>query len=133
MESHALTERLPSLGSARTLLGERPRLSLALPLACVLVGAWLVLAPRSPDLAAQTYRATLFEHFGFTLWDDNWYAGHHLPGYSLLFPWLALLLGIKLVGAIAVLLSTFAFERIALTVYGPRARWGAACMNSDGR
>lgn len=119
--------RLSPLGPARALLGER-RIPLALPLACVLVGAWLVLAPRSPDLAAQTYRATLFESSGFTLWDDNWYAGHHLPGYSLVFPWLALLFGMRLVGALAVLVSTFAFERVALTVYGPRARWGAACF-----
>jgi hypothetical protein len=102
--------------------------SLAVPLACVLVGAWLVLAPRSPDLAAQTYRATLFESSGFTVWDNNWYGGHHLPGYSLVFPWLALLFGIKLVGAIAVLVSAFAFERIAFAVYGPRARWGAMCF-----
>lgn len=127
MESQAFTERLISLVPTRVLSEER-RFSLALPLACVLVGAWLVLAPRSPDLAAQTYRATIFEHFGFTVWDDNWYAGHHLPGYSLVFPWLALLLGIRLVGALAVLVSTFAFERIALAVYGPRARWGAACF-----
>jgi hypothetical protein len=123
-----LTARAPSpLGPARTLFASS-RIPLALPLACVLVGAWLVLAPRSPDLAAQTYRATLFERSWFTLWDDNWYAGHHLPGYSLVFPWLALALGIRLVGAFAVLVSTFAFERIALTVYGPRARWGAACF-----
>ncbi len=128
MESEALTALKPSsLESVRTQLSGR-RLPLALPLACVLVGAWLMLAPRSPDLAAQTYRATLFAHSGFTVWDDNWYAGHHLPGYSLVFPWLALLLGIRLVGVLAVLTSTFAFERIALTVYGPRARWGAACF-----
>jgi hypothetical protein len=94
----------------------------------VLVGAWLALDPRSPDLAAQVYRATLFERYGFTLWDDNWYAGHHLPGYSLVFPWVALVLGIRLVGALAVLVSTVAFERIATTVYGPNARWGAACF-----
>jgi hypothetical protein len=109
------------------LLGER-RLSPALPVACVLIGAWLLLAPRSPDLAAQTYRATLFEHEGFSLWDNNWYAGHHLPGYSLVFPWLALLVGIRVAGAIAVLVSTFAFERVALAVYGPSSRWGAACF-----
>jgi hypothetical protein len=96
--------------------------------AIALVGSWLILAPRSPDFAAQTYRASLFESSGFTVWDNNWYAGHHLPGYSLVFPWLALLLGIRLAGALAVLVSTFAFERIALTVYGPRARWGAACF-----
>jgi hypothetical protein len=127
VESEAPTGRLSPLEPARTGLAER-RLSLALPVACVLVGAWLLLAPRSPDLAAQTYRATLFEGSGFTLWDDNWYGGHHLPGYSLLFPWLALLAGIRLVGALAVLVSTFAFERIALAVYGPRARWGAVCF-----
>jgi hypothetical protein len=126
VESQSLAGR-QSFGPTRTGLAER-RLSLALPVACVLVGAWLVLAPRSPDLAAQTYRATLFESSGFTLWDNNWYAGHHLPGYSLLFPWLALLVGIRLVGAVAVIVSTFAFERIALTVYGPRARWGAVCF-----
>lgn len=128
MESQALPgRRLPQLRPARTLPARR-RFSLALPTACVLVGAWLVLAPRSPDLAAQTYRASLFESEGFSLWDNNWYAGHHLPGYSLLFPWLALLLGVRLVGALAVLLSTLAFERIALAVYGPRTRWGAACF-----
>jgi hypothetical protein len=128
VESQASTAPAPSrLGPARTLFANN-RISLALPLACVLAGAWLVLAPSSPDLAAQTYRATLFEHSGFTLWDDNWYAGHHLPGYSLVFPWLALVLGIRLVGALAVLLSTFAFERIAVIVYGPHTRWGAACF-----
>jgi hypothetical protein len=128
VESEVLTESLTPLGTPRTRLGELGMKSLALPTACVLVGAWLVLAPRSPDLAAQTYRATLFESSGFTLWDNNWYGGHHLPGYSLVFPWLALLVGIRLVGALAVLLSTFAFERIALEVYGPRARWGAVCF-----
>ena len=115
------------LGSSRRSLAD-VRISLAMVTAIVLVGSWLLLAPRSPDFAAQTYRATLFEHFGFTVWDNNWYAGHHLPGYSLVFPWLALLLGIRLAGALAVLVSTFAFERIALGVYGPRARWGAACF-----
>jgi hypothetical protein len=119
---------MATLGGARTRFAERGRISLALPTACVLVGAWLVLAPRSPDLAAQAYRATLFESSGFSVWDNNWYAGHHLPGYSLVFPWLALLIGMRLVGAIAVLVSTFAFERITRTVYGPSARWGAACF-----
>jgi hypothetical protein len=105
---------------------ERGRFSLALPIACVLVGAWLLLAPRTPDLAAQVYRTSLFEGSGFSVWDDNWYGGHHMPGYSLLFPWLAMLMGMRLVGALAVLVSTFAFERIALACYGPRARFGAA-------
>ncbi len=117
----------PRLGSSRRSFAD-VRISLAMVTAIVLVGSWLLLAPRSPDFAAQTYRATLFERSGFTVWDNNWYGGHHLPGYSLVFPWLALLLGIRLAGALAVLVSTFAFERIALGVYGPRARWGAACF-----
>jgi hypothetical protein len=128
VQSTASTGRKPSsLGSVRALLADTS-FSPALPFACVLIAAWLVLAPRSPDLAAQTYRASLFESSGFSVWDTNWYGGHHLPGYSLVFPWLALIFGIKLVGALAVLMSTFAFERIAFAVYGPRARWGAVCF-----
>jgi hypothetical protein len=117
----------PALAREGALPGVRG-LSPALVTAAVLVGAWLLLAPRSPDLAAQTYRATLFERFGFTLWDNNWYAGHHLPGYSLVFGWVALIFGMRLVGALAVLASTLAFERIVLAVYGPPARWGAVCF-----
>jgi hypothetical protein len=127
MESSAVIERPAPLGPSRALLSGR-HFSLALPTACVLVGVWLLLAPRSPDLAAQAYRASLFESSGFTVWDNNWYAGHHMPGYSLVFPWLAWLVGMRLVGALAVLASTFAFERAALAVYGPRARWGALCF-----
>lgn len=127
VDSQALAGRQPRPGSARTWFAST-RVSLALPTAIVLVGVWLVLAPRSPDLAAQAYRASLFESSGFTVWDNNWYGGHHLPGYSLVFPWAAWLVGMRLVGALAVLVSTFAFERIALTVYGPRARWGALCF-----
>ncbi len=92
------------------------------------MGVWLLLAPRSPDLAAQAYRASLFESSGLTVWDNNWYGGHHLPGYSLVFPWAALLAGMRIVGALAVLLSTFAFERIVLTVFGSAARLGAVCF-----
>ncbi|HEY2630793.1 MAG TPA: hypothetical protein VGI26_00265 [Solirubrobacteraceae bacterium] len=127
MQSQVLTSRPSRLPAIRTV--SLPKLlSPAFLLACVLVGAWLILNPRSPDLAAQVYRASLFERYGFTLWDNNWYGGHHLPGYSLVFPWVALVLGIRVVGAFAVLVSTAAFERIATTVYGPRARWGAVCF-----
>jgi hypothetical protein len=127
VESHALSER-PSLLARSRELSLTSCLSPALLVALVLVVAWLLVDPRSPDLAAQSYRETLFQRYGFTLWDEHWYAGHHLPGYSLLFPWLALALGMRVVGALAVLVSTLAFERIATSVYGPRARWGAACF-----
>ncbi|HEX5308911.1 MAG TPA: hypothetical protein VFW38_07505 [Solirubrobacteraceae bacterium] len=127
MEANAVSERPAALARERA----SPLafwLTPALLLACVLVGSWLLVDPRSPDLAAQSYRETLFARYGFTLWDNYWYAGHHLPGYSLVFPWLALALGMRVVGALAVIVSTVAFERIATSVYGPRARWGAVCF-----
>lgn len=100
----------------------------ALLLAAGIGVVWLLVAPNSPDLAAQAYRTRLFGEVGFAVWDDNWYAGHHLPGYSLVYPWAALLVGMRLVGVLALLASTWAFERIALAVYGGRARWAAACF-----
>ena len=42
--------------------------------------------PPTPDLAAQVYRADLFHRIGFAVWDASWYGGHHMPGYSLIFP-----------------------------------------------
>ena len=67
----------------------------------------------------------LFEEVGFAVWDGRWYAGHQIPGYSLLFPPLAALVGVRAVGALAVLASATAFERIATAAYGRGARWGA--------
>jgi hypothetical protein len=127
VESEILLERLPSLAQApsRAIVRSIPA---GLLLAVALVLAWLLVAPSSPDLAAQAYRTRLFEEVGFTLWDNNWYGGHHLPGYSLLYPWAALLLGMRLVGGLAVLASVWAFERVALNVYGARARWAAPCF-----
>ncbi len=98
----------------------------ALPLAAALLALWLIIDPRTPDLAAQVYRVGLFDHLGFAVWDEHWYAGHHLPGYSLLVPPLASLLGLRLMAILAVLTSAVLFERVALSVYGPSARWGAA-------
>jgi hypothetical protein len=99
---------------------------LALPVAGVLLALWLIADPRTPDLAAQVYRVGLFEHLGFAVWDEHWYAGHYLPGYSLLFPPLAALLGLRLMAVLSVLASCVLFERLALRAYGPAARWGVA-------
>jgi hypothetical protein len=99
---------------------------LATGTAAALVAIWLLVDPRTPDLAAQVYRVGLFEHIGFAVWDEHWYAGHALPGYSLLFPPLASLLGLRVVAALSILASAALFERLILDVYGPAARWGAA-------
>ena len=95
-------------------------------LAAALVGVWLLVDPRTPDLAVQVYRAELYRRLGFVVWDEHWYAGHDMPGYSLLFPPLGALLGVRLVGALSVLASSVLFERLAYARYGAGARWGAA-------
>jgi hypothetical protein len=93
--------------------------------AAVGVGVWLLVDPRTPDLAAQVYRANLFSEAGLIVWDSRWYAGHPIPGYSLVFPPLGALLGVRTVGALAVLASAALFERIALAAHGGAARWAA--------
>jgi hypothetical protein len=97
-------------------------------LTLALIAAWLVLDPRTPDLAAQVYRVQLYRQLGFSVWDEHWYGGHSLPAYSLLYPPLAALLGVRTVGALSVLASSLLFARLARTVYGQAARWGAACF-----
>jgi hypothetical protein len=91
----------------------------------LLIAVWLLVDPRTPDLAAQVYRVNLFRTQGFLLWDENWYAGHYIPGYSLLYPPLASLLGMRLLGALCVMASTLLFARAASAVYGLPARWAA--------
>jgi len=86
---------------------------------------WMLVAPRTPDLAAAAYRLNLFKHLGFAVYDEHWYGGHELPGYSALFPPLAWLLGLRAVGALSVLVSTLCFERLAVASYGRSARWAA--------
>lgn len=87
----------------------------------VLAGLWLLLAPPTPDLAAQVYRSDLFGRIGFSVWDLSWYGGHHMPGYSLLFPPLGALLGPRIVGALAAILSVILFERLIKPYFSPRA------------
>jgi hypothetical protein len=94
--------------------------------ASCLLALWLIVYPRTPDLAAQVYRVGLFRALGFAVWDEHWYAGHHLPGYSLLLPPLGSLLGLRLVGALSVFGSVTCFERLAQGTYGRAARWGTA-------
>jgi hypothetical protein len=94
-------------------------------IAALLLAVWVIADPHTPDLAAQVYRVDLFNRLGFAVYDEHWYAGHHLPGYSLLLGPLASLLGLRLVAVLAALASAALFERLARDVYGPSARWGA--------
>jgi hypothetical protein len=93
--------------------------------AAALALAYLAWEPPSLDLAAADYRAWLFGHGGFAIWDLRWYGGHHLPGYSVLTPPLGWWLGTRLLGALAAVASALLFERLAHARYGGRARLGA--------
>jgi len=103
----------------------RTQVLVGLPVAAALVAAWLIVYPHSPDLAAQVYRVGLFRQLGFAVWDEHWYAGHEMLGYSLLFPPLGALLGVRVVGAASVLASAVLFERLTAAVYGRPSRWAA--------
>lgn len=94
-------------------------------LAAALAAVYLLWQPASLDLAAAEYRAWLFDHAGFAIWDAHWYGGHHLPGYSVLFPPLAGWLGPRLAGALAVVAAAWLFERLAWDRYGEHAWLGA--------
>lgn len=112
----------------------RPRLQLGLrdpSTSAVLLGGllavlWALHTPDTADLAAQTYRADLFAAHGFLLWDNNWYGGHYLPGYSLLYPPLAAVLGLQRLGILLVPLAAFAFAEILRAVDARARRWSAA-------
>jgi hypothetical protein len=86
-----------------------PTWAIAAGLTAVLGLAYVVIAPLSTDLAAAAYRSDLFSRAGFTLWDNSWYGGHHLPAYSVLAPALGAWLGPQPLAALATLAATVLF------------------------
>lgn len=99
-----------------SVLGRPPvvALAVAIPLAVV----YLAVGPPSGDLAAATYRSDLFARVGLTLWDNGWYGGHYLPGYSLLAPALGALAGNRLLLALCTIAAAGLFGLIAQRVFG---------------
>jgi hypothetical protein len=84
--------------------------ALGCALACLI---YLIAQPATADMAAHSYRAWLFEQQGLTVWNAQWYGGHHVLGYSLLFAPFAMVLGPALVGVAAALVATALFPRLA--------------------
>ncbi len=86
----------------------------------------MIFQPRSPDLAAHIFRADLFGREGFTLWNGQWYGGHHTPAYSILSPPLVWALGPQVTGGLAAIGATVCFTELVRRHFGPqRYRWGA--------
>ena len=87
---------------------------------------YLIVQPRTVDLAAAVFRSRLFGEAGFTIWNNSWYSGHPTWSYSVLVPPLAWLLSPPLVGVLSGVLSAALFEPLARAHFGERAaRWGA--------
>jgi hypothetical protein len=103
--------------------------------AAVLAVAYLIWAPPTADLAAQTFRADLFSQHGFLLWNNFWYSGHYLPGYSVLYPPLGALIDPRVLGALSAVAAAGCFGAMARYRYGDRAflatQWfGAATVTN---
>ena len=82
---------------------------------------YVILAPPSSDLAAATYRSSLFGRVGFTLWDNAWYGGHHLPAYSVLGPALGWLIGPPLLAALSMTVAAALFAALIEGSFPARA------------
>ena len=93
--------------------------------AAVIAAAYVIIAPRSEDLAAHLLRAKLFATEGFGIWNNWWYGGHNVPGYSVLFPPLGALLTPQLVAAVSAPVSAALFESLAYRRFGEDAWLGA--------
>jgi hypothetical protein len=81
--------------------------------ALIAAAAYLLWTPATADMAAHTYRAWLFGSEGLTVWNAQWYAGHHVLGYSLLFAPLTVWPGPEWVGAAAAVAAVALFAPLA--------------------
>ena len=81
---------------------------------------------RSPSRARRFIRCRPWPPPGFQLWDNAWYAGHHLLGYSIVFPAIGSAIGVRVTRVVAAVVSTVLFERLAAGWWGPASRPAAA-------
>lgn len=112
----------------------------AVALSAALAAAMFAWNPQVGDLAAQVFRTELFQRGGLAIWNGSWYGGHYTLTYSVLFPPLAALLGPRLVGTIAVIASSYFFDRLVRDRWGEAARWatlwfaaGVVTLLADGQ
>ena len=80
---------------------------------------------RGVDLPAATYRVDLFAQRGFTLWDSQWYGGHWLFDYSVLYAPIAWLGGVTATEIISAAVASWAFHRLAAARFATAGRVGA--------
>jgi hypothetical protein len=118
----------------------RPEWLPAVALSSALAALMLLWSPPVGDLAAQVFRTELFQRAGLAIWNGSWYGGHYTLTYSVLFPPLAALLGPQVVGMLAVVSSSYLFDRLVRDRWGAEARWatlwfaaGVVTLLADGQ
>jgi hypothetical protein len=118
----------------------RPEWLPAVALSSALALLMLIWSPPVGDLAAQVFRTELFQQAGLAIWNGSWYGGHYTLTYSLLFPPLGALLGPQVVGMLAVVASSYFFDRLVRDRWGVEARWatlwfaaGVVTLLADGQ
>jgi len=95
--------------------------------AAVPAAVYVILAPPSRDLAAQLFRAHLFAAQGFGLWNNLWYSGHDVVGYSVLVPAISAALTPQLAAAAATTATAAVFTPLVARHRGAAA-WPAAVL-----
>jgi hypothetical protein len=93
--------------------------------AALLAGVYVVLSPTSVDLAAHLFRAQMFSEHGFQIWNNYWYSGNEVLGYSVLFPPISALLTPQLAAGLATTGAAIVFTLLARRHFGERAWIGA--------
>jgi hypothetical protein len=112
----------------------------AVALSSALASLMLLWSPPVGDLAAQVFRTELFQRAGLGIWNGSWYGGHYTLTYSVLSPPLGALLGPQLLGTLAVVASSYLFDRLVRDRWGAGARWatlwfaaGVVTLLADGQ
>ncbi|WP_412753665.1 hypothetical protein [Krasilnikovia sp. M28-CT-15] len=104
-------------------------------LAAALGVVYLLLPRPGSDLSAQVARAGFFATHGWTVVDQRWYAGVNQLGYSLVSQPVMALLGVRLTGVLALVVSAVTFAallrrtRVARPL--PGALVGAVCLTGN--
>jgi hypothetical protein len=96
----------------------------------MLAATYVAISPPSLDLAAHLFRAQLFRDEGFGLWNNFWYSGHHIVGYSLLFPAVSAALSPQLAAGLAATGTAAIFAVLARRHFGRRAWLGAVLFGA---
>lgn len=104
-----------------------PASGAAVAATAVLLAAYLIWRPYSPDLSAQLARADLVKSAGYVFWWTGWFGGLSTPSYSVIVPSLMAAVGVRLTAVLAVVVSVGAATRLTKDTLRPRV--GAVALS----